>query len=197
MADGHVGNYIQRMQTLSKEIIGKIGRIRLLLTDCDGVLTDGSVYYSANGEQMKRFSVRDGLGVERLQKLVRIETGLITGENSEIVMQRVEKLGIREYHPGCLDKFSKLKEILSQRKYSADMVAYIGDDFNDEEIMRHVGLSASPADALPAISEVANLVMANKGGYGAFREFAEIIIYYKKNHNGYKKESAGWGSHYW
>ena len=80
------------MEQTYKIIIEKANRIQLLLTDCDGVLTNGNVYYSKDGEEMKEFSLRDGMGVERLQKLVNVETGIITGEKSEIVQRRVEKL---------------------------------------------------------------------------------------------------------
>jgi 3-deoxy-D-manno-octulosonate 8-phosphate phosphatase (KDO 8-P phosphatase) len=168
------------MENITEEIKAKAKKIKLLLTDCDGVLTDGGVYYSAHGEEMKRFSLRDGMGVKRLRNIVRVETGIVTGENSDIVLRRVEKLRIKEYHPGVLDKLSKLKEILENKKLTADQVAYIGDDSNDLEIMKNVGLSACPADAMPFIIESANMVMDNKGGYGAFRDFAELIIHCKQ-----------------
>ena len=128
---------------------------------------------------MKRFSVRDGMGVERLRKIAKVETGIITGENSEIVLRRVEKLGIKEYHPGCKDKYTTLLEIISRRKINEDEVAYIGDDVNDLKIMNHVGLSACPSDASSMVREIAHLTMECKGGHGAFREFAEIIILLK------------------
>jgi len=161
---------------VSREIVQKASKIKLLLTDCDGVLTDGGVYYSAKGEEMKRFSLRDGMGVERLRTLVHVETGVITGENSDIVLRRVEKLGIREYHPGVRDKASKLNYILNHNNITANEIAYIGDDSNDLEIMKLVGLSACPADAMPFIIEIAGVVVDSNGGYGAFRDFAEIII---------------------
>ena len=161
---------------ISNEIIQKASKIKLLLTDCDGVLTDGGVYYSAKGEEMKRFSLRDGMGVERLRNLINIETGVITGENSNIVLRRVEKLGIREYHPGVRDKVSKLNYIINHNNLAANEIAYIGDDSNDLEIMKLVGLSGCPADAMPFIIKIAEVVVDSNGGYGAFRDFAEIII---------------------
>jgi len=164
------------MEKTTKEIVAKAKKIKLLLTDCDGVLTDGGVYYTAKGEEMKKFSLRDGMGVERLRTLAQIETGIITGENSDIVLRRAEKLKIIEYHPGVRDKLSKLKEIMEQRKLTSDQIAYIGDDCNDLEIMNHVGLSACPADAMPFVCKVASLVLRKNGGFGAFRDFAEIII---------------------
>ncbi len=169
------------MTKISKEIALKASKIKLLLTDCDGVLTDGGVYYSAQGEEMKRFSLRDGMGVERLRSLAHVETGLITGESSDIVLRRVEKLGIKEYHPGVRDKASKLKEILKHKNLTVSEVAFIGDDSNDLEIMKQVGLSACPADAMPFIIEIAGVVTENNGGNGAFRDFAELIINAKLN----------------
>jgi len=167
------------MDKITEDIAEKAGKIKILLTDCDGVLTDGSVYYSEFGEAMKRFSMRDGMGVERLSRLVNVETGMITGEASEIVRRRVEKLGIKEYHAGIRDKLFVLNKIIRDRNLQADQIAYIGDDVNDLEIMNHVGLSACPADAIPMIREIAHLKMINTGGHGAFREFAEAIIQFK------------------
>lgn len=168
------------MDKFSQSIVEKACRIRLLLTDCDGVLTDGGVYYSKDGEELKLFSMRDGMGVERLRKLVNVETGVVTGETSEIVKRRVEKLQIKEYHAGSSDKLHTLKEIMRNNDFSPEEIAYIGDDSNDLEIMSNAGLSACPADALPFIREMAHLVMDSKGGHGAFREFAEIIIFLKQ-----------------
>jgi YrbI family 3-deoxy-D-manno-octulosonate 8-phosphate phosphatase len=164
-----------------EDLAEKAGKIKILLTDCDGVLTDGGVYYAETGEGMKRFSMRDGMGVERLLRLVNVETGIVTCEDSEIVRRRAEKLGIREYHPGIKDKLFVLNEIIRDRNLHADQIAYIGDDVNDLEIINHVGLSACPADAFSMIRDAAHLVMINNGGHGAFREFAEIIIYLKQN----------------
>jgi YrbI family 3-deoxy-D-manno-octulosonate 8-phosphate phosphatase len=177
------------MDKIKESIAKKAGKIKILLTDCDGVLTDGGVYYSETGEAMKRFSMRDGMGVERLLKLVNVETGIITGENSEIVRRRVEKLMIKEYHPGITDKLFVLNEIIRNRNLQAEQIAYIGDDVNDLEIIHHVGLSACPADAFSMIKEAAHLVMVNNGGHGAFREFAEFIIFIKKNQDEDTKKS--------
>lgn len=151
-------------------------QICLLLTDCDGVLTDSGVYYSAEGEALKRFSVRDGMGVERLRNLAGIDVGIITGENSGIVKKRAEKLRITELHLGIKDKVAVLEEIVARRHILPEQVAYIGDDTNDVGIMQQVGLSACPADATQFAREVADYVCAAIGGYGAFREFAEYLI---------------------
>ena len=154
----------------------KAKKIKLLLTDCDGVLTDGGVYYGENGEVLKKFNIRDGMGVERLRKLVNVETGIITGEVSPSVKTRAEKLKITELHLGIKDKPAVLKDILQRKNLQADEIAYIGDDTNDVEIMKLVGLVACPADAMIFAKNVAHYVCENKGGEGAFRELAELII---------------------
>lgn len=160
----------------SLSLFEKAAPIRLLLTDCDGVLTDAGVYYSDQGEMLKRFSMRDGMGVERLRELSGVETGIITGENSPIVAQRAAKLGIKELHLGAKNKRQVLAEILERRLLQPDQVAYIGDDLNDEAIMRAVGLCACPADAMEGILSIADYICLLPGGQGAFREFAELII---------------------
>jgi 3-deoxy-D-manno-octulosonate 8-phosphate phosphatase (KDO 8-P phosphatase) len=155
----------------------KAAKIKLLLTDCDGVLTDGGVYYGKNGEVLKKFNIRDGMGVERLLKLANVETGIITGELSPSVKKRAEKLKITELHLGIKDKPAVLNEILNRKNLQADEIAYIGDDVNDLEIMALVGLSACPNDAMSFNKNIAHYICENKGGNGAFRELAELIIY--------------------
>ncbi len=160
----------------SHSLFEKAANIRLLLTDCDGVLTDAGVYYSANGEALKRFSMRDGMGVERLRNLADVETGIVTGENSPIVAHRAEKLQIVELHLGAKNKKQVLADLLERRQLTPEQVAYIGDDTNDEAVMRAVGLTACPADAMEDILKIADYICQKTGGHGAFREFAELII---------------------
>ena len=149
--------------------------IRLVLTDVDGVLTDGGVYYGPEGEVMKRFSIRDGMGVERL-RAVGVDVGIVTGENSPSVVRRAEKLNISLIVLGCKDKSAKLDEIMEEHGYGEEEIAYIGDDVNDLEVMKRVGLPATPADGLPQILEIAAYICTKSGGYGAFREFVEMVI---------------------
>jgi 3-deoxy-D-manno-octulosonate 8-phosphate phosphatase (KDO 8-P phosphatase) len=151
-------------------------KIKLLLTDCDGVLTDAGVYYGENGEVLKKFNIRDGMGVERLRKLANIETGIITGELSPSVAKRAEKLKITELHLGIKDKILTLEQILSSRNIEPENIAYIGDDVNDIEIMQRVGLTACPSNAFILTKNIANYICEAKGGEGCFREFAELII---------------------
>jgi len=154
----------------------KAKHIKLLITDCDGVLTDAGVYYGENGEVLKKFNIRDGMGVERLRKLTNIETAIITGEISPSVAKRAEKLKITELHLGIKEKLAVLVQIMVNRNLTKNNIAYIGDDVNDIEIMQNVGLTACPSDAISFTKEVADYICENKGGEGCFREFAELII---------------------
>jgi 3-deoxy-D-manno-octulosonate 8-phosphate phosphatase (KDO 8-P phosphatase) len=161
--------------------IEKATRIKLLLTDVDGVLTDNGVFYGESGEVLKRFSIRDGMGVERLRQLAGIETGIVTGELSPSVARRAEKLQITELHLGVKDKLGRLREIMERWRIDWDEIAYIGDDVNDLAVMEKAGLSACPADAMAQVSAIVHYHCVEKGGYGAFREFAEWLISLKNN----------------
>jgi YrbI family 3-deoxy-D-manno-octulosonate 8-phosphate phosphatase len=154
----------------------KLSRIKLLLTDCDGVLTDGGVYYGEAGEELKKFNIRDGMAVERLRNFAGVTTGIITGELSPSVIKRAEKLKITELHLGVKDKPAVLKEILSRLNLRPEEVAFVGDDTNDLEVMKLIGLSVCPADAISFIREIADIVCESNGGNGCFREIAEMII---------------------
>lgn len=160
-------------------LVQKAKKIKFVLTDCDGVLTDNGVYFTAEGEYMKRFSIRDGMGVERLRNLYGIQTGIMTGELSGSVKTRAEKLKILHLYLGVKDKRSKLEEVINEIGVSKEEIAFIGDDTNDIEIMSEVGLAACPGDGTPFVKEVADYICVEKGGNGAFRELAELIIYSK------------------
>jgi 3-deoxy-D-manno-octulosonate 8-phosphate phosphatase (KDO 8-P phosphatase) len=160
----------------NEEIKNKARKIKLLLSDCDGVLTDGGVYYGQDGEVLKKFNIRDGMGVERLKKIAEVQTGIITGETSPSLVKRAEKLQIIELHLGIKDKLLVLMQIMVNKGLTKEQVAYIGDDVNDIEIMQKVGLSACPADAISFTKNIADYICQTKGGEGCFREFAELII---------------------
>jgi 3-deoxy-D-manno-octulosonate 8-phosphate phosphatase (KDO 8-P phosphatase) len=152
-------------------------RLRLVLTDCDGVLTDGGVYYGPEGETLKRFSLRDGMGVERLRE-ADIDCAIVTRERSPIVARRAEKLGIRLYE-GVRDKRTLIAALAEGRGLAGEQLAFIGDDVNDLGIihqLRERGLTAAPADAEPVVAAAVHLRCQRPGGQGAFREFAEWIL---------------------
>ncbi len=165
-----------KKKSTKQQIHKKAKKVKLLLTDVDGVLTDTGVFYSANGEELKRYSIRDGMGIERLRELCGIDTGIITREDSPRVSSRAKKLKIEELHLGVIEKADTLKEILTRRNLKADEIAYIGDDTNDLSIMKKVGLSACPKDATKFAKEIADVIVDTNGGYGAVRDLCEIII---------------------
>lgn len=151
--------------------------LRVVMSDCDGVLTDGRVYVSASGETSKAFSLRDGMGVERLREQ-RISTVIVTRERSPIVEQRARKLGIRLFQ-GVRDKLALLPVICAELEVTLGGLGYIGDDVNDLSIMQAIapeGLIAAPADAEPAVISAVHFVTGRPGGHGAFRDFAEWIL---------------------
>ena len=166
----------QTTNRMTPTLRAKAARIKLLLTDCDGVLTDAGVYYGESGEVFKRFNIRDGMGVVRLRELVGVETGIVTGETSPSVVTRAAKLKITELYLGAKDKLSLLEGILERNGLAASEVAFIGDDVNDLEILRAVGLSACPADATRWNKAVVDYCCETAGGQGCVRELAELII---------------------
>lgn len=163
---------------LARELRVRAARLRLVLSDVDGTLTDGGVFYSERGEAMKRFSMRDGMGMERLRD-DGVETALVTRETSPIVARRAEKLRIRHLYQGVADKESALDTILADTGYDPSQVAYIGDDVNDLGIMSVIaqrGLIAAPLDAVAPVLRLVHYRCARGGGGGAFRDFAEWIL---------------------
>jgi 3-deoxy-D-manno-octulosonate 8-phosphate phosphatase (KDO 8-P phosphatase) len=162
------------------ELVHAASQIRFVFTDVDGVLTDNGVYYSAEGELLKKFSIRDGMGVERLRIHAGIETGILTGELSASVKRRAEKLNITEVHLGVKNKLQKLEEILISKNLRSGEVAFIGDDVNDLDVMLKAGISACPNDAMEKIKQIARFQCKENGGHGAFREFAEWLIETRK-----------------
>lgn len=152
--------------------------VRLLVTDCDGVLTDGGVYYSEAGEELKRFSVRDGVGVERLRE-AGIATAIISGEHSPCVQRRAEKLGITALYLGVRRKADLFERILAEHRLGPEELAAIGDDVNDLEFLDRAGasgLTAAPAGAMPEVMGMVHFWASRPGGQGAFREIAEWIL---------------------
>jgi len=159
----------------------KAEKIKVILTDVDGVLTDTGIYYGPQGEALKRYSVRDGMGIERLRKYAGIETIIITGENSATVKSRAEKLKMQEFYLGVKDKTEVLEIIKRKNGYTKEEIAYIGDDSNDFDVIQQCGFTATPNDGMSFIKEIVDYVCETKAGYGAFRELAEIIIAFKNN----------------
>lgn len=149
--------------------------IKLFLTDCDGCLTDSGMYYSENGDEIKKFSALDGLGF-RLMRERGIPCGIITGEDRTLVARRAEKMKLDILKMGVKDKLSVVQEICRERGITLQEVAYVGDDVNDKELMRAVGFAASVPGAMEEVKEIADYVTKRPGGSGAVREVIEYIL---------------------
>lgn len=171
--------YKGHSEKMTKKFKEKCKKIKLVLSDVDGVLTDGGMFYSKNGEEFKKFNTRDGMGVELLQQN-KINTIFLTKENSKVSRARAKKLNSKIYL-GIQNKEKKLKDICKMLNIMPLNVAYIGDDVNDVPIMKLVGISASPNDGVYEVKKIVNYICKNKGGDGAFREFADLIIKNKSN----------------
>lgn len=156
-------------------LIEKAQKIKLVITDIDGVWTDGKMYYTADGDVMKAFSTYDGMGTYLL-KQVNIPTAIITGEPSEVVIRRAEKLQLEDVFIGVKDKLDIFHQLMAKYKVEPEEIAYIGDDVNDAEVMSLAGLTASPPNS-PALGMLLpDFITERRGGEGAFREFAELIL---------------------
>jgi YrbI family 3-deoxy-D-manno-octulosonate 8-phosphate phosphatase len=160
---------------MSKISPDKLKTISLVITDVDGVLTDGSLFYSTEGVAMKKFNIKDGMGTLLLHE-AGIPCGVITSDPSDFIEARASRIKLDFLFTGVKNKLEKLREICSEKDIAPENVAYIGDDVNDLEIIKAAGLSAAPSDAVPAILEIADYVCERKGGEGAFREFVDLIL---------------------
>lgn len=152
--------------------------IKMLITDSDGVLTDGGMYYSENGDELKKFNTKDGMAIQLLRENG-IKTGIVTGENVDMVKKRAEKLKIDFVYLGVKDKLRVIKEIARVSKIKLDEIAYIGDDINDIEVIENVGFGCSVFDGMEKVKEISKYVTSAKGGNGALREIVELILKYK------------------
>ncbi len=159
----------------SKTLNKKLAHIKLLVMDVDGTLTNSKVYYSSKGEELKEFSIRDGMGIELL-KNAGIKTAIITSENSQIVTSRASKLKIENIILGSRNKKKDLLDLSEKLSLSLDNIAYIGDDVNDLHAMEISGVAACPVDAVPSVKKKVHYVCKKGGGNGAVREFIEKII---------------------
>lgn len=163
------------MKKNSVSVSREIPEIKMLLTDCDGCLTDGGMYYSEKGDELKKFNARDGMGFALL-KQKGIITGIITAESVKLNRQRADKLKLDILKEGCRDKMKVLSQICFEKKVPLKNVCYIGDDINDIQVMHAVGYSCCPADAMPEVREVADYVSKIRGGAGVIRDVIQYIL---------------------
>jgi len=153
----------------------RLKRIRLLLTDVDGVLTDGRLARLPDGNELKFFSIHDGLGIRLAQKSG-IEIGFVSGRKSRLVAARAAELDVKLLLQGVPDKVQAFENICRDKGLTAEDVGYMGDDLPDIRLLKNVGFSAAPANAVPAVKDAVNYVTSLKGGRGALREVIELIL---------------------
>ena len=155
--------------------IPHLAGIKALFTDCDGVLTDGGMYYSESGDELKRFITKDGLGFALLRERGLI-TGIITSESVDLVRRRAAKLKLDECILGAKEKLAVIDELCEKYAITRDEIAYVGDDLMDIPVIEAVGFGCCPADGMTAARDAADYVTVAKGGFGAVREVADLII---------------------
>ncbi|WP_432736000.1 KdsC family phosphatase [Maridesulfovibrio sp. FT414] len=153
----------------------RAAKIRLLILDVDGVLTDGGLYYDHEGNVMKRFNVQDGLGIKFAQQ-AGLELAVITGLNHGAVEKRISELGITEYYPGHKEKLPFYEKLLSEKGLTDEEVAYLGDDWIDAPVMLRVGLPMTVRNAQPEIFGISRWISSKEGGHGAVREAISFIL---------------------
>lgn len=162
-----------------KSFLIKLKKIKLLLLDVDGVMTDGGIYYSNSGDEFKKFNIQDGYGITKLRR-AGINIGIITGRISNLVAKRAEELGITEIYQNLDDKLIAYESLKNKFNLTDADIAYIGDDEFDLPVLKLVGFSASPADAVPAVKKRVDYICKCRGGNGAVREIIEMILQNQK-----------------
>ncbi len=153
----------------------RLKKIKLLLLDVDGVMTDGRIIFDSNGVESKFFNVKDGHGIKMLQR-AGVEVGIVSGRKSQVVANRASELGIALVYQGSLDKLTPYLDILEKTGLADEQIAYMGDDIIDLPVMRRVGFAAAPADALEYVIQHAHFVTRNRGGWGAVREVCDLVL---------------------
>ncbi len=166
---------VEKLISKKKQGRKKIAEIKMVLTDCDGCLTDGGMYYSEQGDELKKFHARDGMGVEILRARG-VAVGIITGEDMRLNKKRAEKLGLEILEAGCKNKLEAIKKHCREHGITLENVCYVGDDINDVDALRAVGFACCPQDAMPQVKEAVRFCASAKGGEGVFREVAEHLL---------------------
>ena len=160
---------------MDSKIKEKISKIKIVVLDVDGVLTDGKIILSDNGHESKNFNVRDGHALRLLMRYG-IDVMLLTGRTSEVVKLRAKDLGITNVYQGVWNKLEKFAEVAKSKSISFDEVCYVGDDIVDVPLLRRVGFSCASADAQDDVKAVVDFITLNNGGGGAVREISELLL---------------------
>ena len=163
------------MIKLDSAAVEKIKRVKILILDVDGVLTDGSIIYTDDGRELKRFDVKDGHGIKLLMRSG-VGVAMVTARESEAVARRARDLGVEDLFQGQKEKVTAFNEILKKRGISADETAYVGDDLIDLPVLRKAGFSVAVSDAVDEVREGVDYVTRLSGGRGAVREITELIM---------------------
>ena len=163
-------------EVVSDDLPERISQIKMLVMDCDGVLTDGGMYFTKNGDEIKRFNAKDGLGIKTLMK-AGFQTGIISaGISTGLVEKRAEMLGVPHVYVGQEAKLGILEDWLKELDLSLEQIAYVGDDLTDLPILEKAGLAACPSDAALAVREQCDIVLETAGGAGCIRELVDQYL---------------------
>ncbi|MTI38349.1 KdsC family phosphatase [Fulvivirga lutimaris] len=163
------------LKEIPQEVRNRAQKIKAILFDVDGVLTDGSIIYTNSGDEIKAFNVKDGQIISHLKRLDFV-VGAITGRESALVERRCQELKLDYCFQGAKDKFQIVQDIAAERGLKLDEVAYIGDDIIDLRVIKNVGLGAAPADALSYVKDEAHFITKKSGGNGVLRELGDMIL---------------------
>ena len=158
-----------------ENLIEKAKKVRMVLVDVDGILTDGGLFLGNNNIELKRFNSQDGLGIT-IARMAGIKVGIITGRESDLVAVRAKELKMDYISQGHFDKRIPLKEIVENNNVEYDEIAYIGDDILDIPVLKMVGFSATAGNGVPEVKEIVDYVSKNSGGNGAVRDIIEFIL---------------------
>jgi len=164
---------------IQKAAAKNLKRIKFLLLDVDGVMTDGGIYYSNTGDELMRFNTQDGYGIVKFQR-TGLQAGIITGRMSKIVERRAAELGIKEVYQNYENKIDAYETIKKKFDLADANIAYIGDDEFDLSVLKCVGFSAAPSDAVPIVKKHVHYICTHSGGNGAVREVIDLILKNKK-----------------
>lgn len=157
------------------ELLARLRGIKLLSLDVDGVLTDGGLYYAEDGHQLRKFNVKDGMGMKRAMS-VGVEIAIISAGITPCIIKRGEDLGVRNIHLGAENKSAKLKEVCAELGITLAQAAHMGDDLNDIPVLEAVGCALTVADAVGAVKDLADFVTEKGGGAGAVREICDLLV---------------------
>lgn len=165
--------------TISSEILSKAAPVTCLVLDVDGVMTDGGLTYSDDGQELKRFHARDGFGL-RLWRESGFQLAMVTARHSSVVEHRAGELGVKELHQGVRDKLATVTRISERLSIEPTQLAFMGDDMVDYRVMCYCGLGLTVADAYPEIANLADWQSKLPGGNGAIREACELLLFSKQ-----------------